>query len=822
MSNPVYGKKSAASRNGIDRSGISGTALWTLAAALMLLLIWSAFQAALFNGQMIDFEQPIYTASLLAMIMFLGWIALSFTGFRLDDRRDLLAACSLLLPLTYALALPMAASRYAATTMLLIQAVYAAVFIIALYVLKEKRLNVAIQNAVLGLSYFIVLFGLLNWLGASRLAGGLVGWFSNTVIGGVYVDAVMTDANGLRLTSIFQYANTYAAFLMAVLFLAVFALIRSERLTGMLLHGFMLVPAIVSLLLTLSRGGLVLLPVIFILLLLPLKPVRQCLWILHLAVAGLISLLITNRITVLGTGLHEAFSGSAALQAWAILIGASAVSAGLSWTIQRYAAPWLEVKCARWSDRRLAGLWIPLGAVALSALAAFLLLGTGLKSILPDNIETRLENINFRQHSVLERFTFYEDAMGVVADYPVLGAGGGSWSVLYEQYQNNPYVSRQVHNFFLQYLIEVGVLGLLVFMAFILYIFYRFLRNYLKRERDDFQNGYFYFILALTILVHSLLDFNMSYVFVGMLVFLGLGGMAAAGNGKALSARWSGAGPRLAYMGTLGVGAAFILFLSINYLSGGAAASEGRILYSTSQSYEAIKTPLAEALDKRPGHPEAALQLAMLNLAVAPQHPEAGFEEEAYRILTETLEREPHNKKLLGQLAVYYDLKGERAQAFAVYRDNAYKFSWDIDWYGQLINRAYSVGYEAHIQKDEARRDAAFADGLDAYRRVTEGVAHLATLPPEQLQGRPFAVTPAIALSAGRMQLISGDPAAAAETLRPVLSSDFADEANRETARWYLAALELSGSADQQLLDQLLAAEPTEQARIAAIVGGAY
>ncbi|MFD1903706.1 hypothetical protein ACFSQ7_05620 [Paenibacillus rhizoplanae] len=78
------------------------------------------------------------------------------------------------------------------------------------------------KNAILAIAYFIVGFGLLNWLGSWKFAGGLVGWFSNTVRGDKYLDAVMTDSNGLRLTSIFQYANTYAAFLMAFLFVAVF------------------------------------------------------------------------------------------------------------------------------------------------------------------------------------------------------------------------------------------------------------------------------------------------------------------------------------------------------------------------------------------------------------------------------------------------------------------------------------------------------------------------------------------------------------------------------------------------------------------------
>jgi O-antigen ligase len=144
---------------------------------------------------------------------------------------------------------------------------------------------------------------------------------------------------------------------------------------------------------------------------------------------------------------------------------------------------------------------------------------------------------------VLERFTFYKDALKVVKDYPVLGAGG--WASLYEHYQNNPYVSRQAHNFFLQYLIEVGILGFIIFMGFILFIFYKYIRGYMKRENDDYNNGFFYLIIALSILVHSLLDFNMSYAFMGIMVFLSLAGMAVVMESRPLrpGGMPSGSGP---------------------------------------------------------------------------------------------------------------------------------------------------------------------------------------------------------------------------------------------------------------------------------------
>lgn len=288
MSKPVYGKNAAQSRK-VEKIS---SPVWGLAVALILFLIWTPFQVGLFNGQQLDFEKPVYIASLLSSLLLLLWMGLYFTKFELEEQRDLIVVAALLLPLTYALSLFGAASHYMAMNLLLIQSMYIAVFIIAFYLLKQKQLNVVIQNAVLAISYFIVMFGLSNWLGGAKFAGGLVGWFSNTVRDGKYLDAVMTDSNGLRLTSIFQYANTYAAFLMAFLFVAVFALIRSKKWYGTLTHGFMLVPIIVSLLLTLSRGGLVMLPVVFILLLILLKPAQQILWIIHLAIAGIAALAV--------------------------------------------------------------------------------------------------------------------------------------------------------------------------------------------------------------------------------------------------------------------------------------------------------------------------------------------------------------------------------------------------------------------------------------------------------------------------------------------------------------------------------------------------
>src|SRR5690606_9152383 len=114
------------------------------------------------------------------------------------------------------------------------------------------------------------------------------------------------------------------------------------------------------------------------------------------------------------------------------------------------------------------------------------------------------------------------DAMKVVADYPLLGAGGGGWSVLYEQYQNNPYISRQAHSFFVQTMVEVGILGFIALIALILVVFYRYLKHYWS-DRDSQPEHFVFFILALSLLAHSAVDFDMSYMYYAGVVFFTLG-----------------------------------------------------------------------------------------------------------------------------------------------------------------------------------------------------------------------------------------------------------------------------------------------------------
>lgn len=831
MTNQVYGnmydESSKKERISIERMNSGTVLIWTLVSALIIFLIWAPFQQGLFNGQSIDFEKQIYWAAVWSAALLLLGLAAFFKHLRIANYREITAVGVWLLPLTYILSSFVAVSHYLAMDMILVTCISATFFTLGVFLLQHRSANRVMRIALLWTTYLIVIYGFINWFGQRIFAGSLVNWFSHVVENGIYKDAVMTDSNGLRLTSVFQYANTYAAFLMAMLFAVLFTASRSVKLHDRLIHGFMLVPIILSIALTLSRGGLVMLPVVFIVLLLLLKPAQQLIWIINLVISAAISFVVLQPITDLGLSLNQVYNGADAFKGWALLIGASAVNAALIWLTGRYLKPLFERKFEKWSARRTASLWLPLGGLLVVAVLGLLLIGTSLKNALPENVRIRVENINFQQHSVLERITFYKDSMKMVADYPVLGGGGGAWAVMYEQYQNNPYVSNQTHNYFLQYLDETGIVGILILLSFLIYVFYQYLRSYYREQDEEKKQGhFFYFLIAFSILAHSVLDFNMSYVYVSILVFFSLGGMAAAikatpfsrkkeADAKTKTTDASKGIPTL-YTAAAGIAAIVLLVFSGRYVAAAGDAQEASRLFQSPEqkSYEQVREPLDNALKIRPTDPTTVVQLAAVLQSVYNSTQDINYLNEAETVLKNALEREPYSKGIINQLASVYVLKTETENSFNLLAGNLYKFNWDMSWYEQVIGQSVTVSYLSLNLGDTESQKSAAQKGADAYNRMLAGVEHLKTLPEGQLQGREFSVTTATTLNAGKAMFLSGQTEEAASTLKGMLTEDFANAENLDAARWYLASLKKLGQEDAAIYEKLIAADPSAEQQI--------
>ncbi|MDF2959490.1 MAG: O-antigen polymerase [Paenibacillus sp.] len=817
----VYGKKTTIK---VDEEKNS-LLFWFLAGFVTLFLFWAPFQKALFNGNTIDFERPIYSSLVWGFIVLLVASIYLFYNWKLRDHRDILSLIIWLLPLSFLLSKVSEASHYYATNMLYIQMLYAVFFILGIYLCRGNIGNKVLTYSLMGSGYAVVWFGVINWLGYKQPAAKMIQWFVELPNKSEYKDAVMSAENQLRLTSTFQYANSYAAFLIALLLGAVYLIVSSKKPQSILVNALMLVPIIVSFFLTISRGGLVVLPIIILLILPFMKLTKQIFFFLYLGVSFLISLLILGKVTAVGEQAYLKQDLSSASEGLWTIIGASVICAAIIWLLQKFVYPAVEQRLSSKIKIKFANIVLPVAALIIGSLGIFLLFGnTGATNLLPDYMKNRIESINFNQHSVLERGTFYKDSIKLFKDYPIIGAGGGAWAALYEKYQNNPYVSRQAHNFFVQYLVETGVVGIVILLGFLIYVFSLYIRHQLKAQEDGPDRHVFY-IVTISLLVHSIIDFDLSYVFLGIVVFLSLGAMVShvtiSPNLRLIK---EGTLPYVnkIYPGILLLLSIIMFFISAQNLNANSLYRSAVAATNSNKAVNDIFTPLNKALGIQKNHPDYTLFKTSLLLQLYQQSKDEKYYTELLDVINQLKTKEPHNRYLVEQETQAYLIKNQLAKAQELTNLQIDNFPWDISLYERSIDLDLQLAENARQQKNDALKTQYWNHAFEVHNKVLSKMKELESLPKEQVQGRAFNVTNKMSLRLGQIEYIRGQYDRAITLLKMHLNDQFDDPSNREIARWYLAALQKQNKNDEALFNKLVTKDPKERDELTRLINATF
>jgi hypothetical protein len=829
---------SRAKSNGTITTEKSSVIFWLLVVITGLFMFWAPFQRALFNGGTFDFERPIYSASVWSSIILLLISILAFFVFKLKEKKDVLTILVFMMPLTYVISLSNAASHYLATNMVYIQMLYATFFILGVFLTKNKIGTIIIARLFMVSGYFIVVFGLLYWLGNGSFAGHLVKWFAfmDGTNSNLYRDAVLTDVNGSRLTSVFQYANTYAALLITLILSSLFYIIKSRKWYVVLPHAFLLVPTIVSFWLTLSRGAIVVIPVIVLVMLFFFKISRQIIALIQLVLAFITSLVILQKVSDIGIGLQKQTNSTESWHGWSILLLASLVFTVLSIVIQVFVQPWLERMVSRFDSKKYATFFLPIVTIIIGVIGAILIFSdTGVKNLLPDNVRTRIGNINFQQNSVLERGTFYKDAVKLWTDYPILGAGGGAWASLYEKYQNNPYTSRQAHNFALQYLVEAGALGFLAFISFVIAVSFFYIRSYIKNSQEKRDLHFLFFIIVISLLAHSMIDFDLSYVYMGAILFLSLGGMLGNSSSSELKLKSDSLVVHKSFPAAIGITSLVMFFISAQLLSANSSYKETLNVIKTSQDYNQIVKPLDKAISLHPGHPDYLLtgQASRIGILLQvynqmqkenPNDPTKSepFFNQAQDLMSQLLKKEPHNRVVAMQQLNMLLIKGNKQGALEWSNAQIPNYPWYMDMYEKSISLNIELAGEANAKGNAQEFNSRLDSALATYKDVLTRIDSLKNLPKEQAQGREFAVTPSMALNIGQISYMRGDYKGAIALIQPHITENMDDQVNRLLVRWYLAILQKQGTPDQALMNKLIAKDPAEKQSVDTIIAAVF
>lgn len=790
---------------------------WGLLVFTVLFVFWTPYYRALFNGHTADFEGPIYSALVWGMVALFTLAIYLFYRWRLRDVRDVLMLFVWLIPITYFISLIPAESSYLSRNLLYIQILQVLFFLIGAEFARNRRAIGMITFGIIGTSFLIMIFGILHWFGS---AGWIMKGFVEPGAEPIYNNAVMKDSNGYRLTSVFQYANTYAAYLIAMLFSSVFLLLQSRRWYAIIFHAGVLVPILLSFMLTLSRGAIVIIPVILIIILLFLPLYRQLLLMLYLVVAGVATLLILEPTTTIGQQIQQGLEASRGT-GWALLLGASLATAGIIWGIQYYVAPKLKKFTETRFKFRFVSIVLPVVIVALGTIGATLLFtDSGVVNLLPDNIKKRVENINFAQHSVLERGTFYKDSLKLVKDYPILGAGGGAWTALYEKYQNNPYLSRQAHSYFFQYVTEVGFVGLLVLTIFLFAIFYYYIRHYIHSSPEVRGKHFVFFIFAVSLLIHSAIDFDMSYVYITSVVFLCLGSLIAPVQVhdkflKHLTKSENGHKRlRKVYPAVVGIIAIIVFIMGVRLIGGHNAFLQGFHAAQKERPFPEIMEKLDRSLKLATNHPDYTLFTVSLLHQAYDQTRDKKYYDQAVDAIQSLRKAEPYNRGAVEFEFNQLLIDNQYVEGLELLERETLNFPWYLDFYEHRINLNFQLGNQARLENNIQTMDLYWDAAFEIYDSVLQRIRHLDTLPDEQLQGQEFEVTPNIALPLGQIEYIRGNYDKSAEILKLGIRKTLEESADVLIARWYLAALGKQGKEDKALYNKLIAQDPNEAVQI--------
>lgn len=336
-----------------------------------------------------------------------------------------------------------------------------------------------------------------------------------------------------RIASTLQYPNTLGIFLAMLTVVGVALSVKTDRLWPKLFFavgGAVLVTVVLG---TQSRGSWVVYPFIlggFAAVLPEAYRWRAAYHILIQVSCGLLA----------AKGFFDALkAGEPNTALW--YLGAGAAAALMLQTLYHGLGVWLNRETVAESTRRLVA-WGGVGYCCL-VLALYLMYAAaampaaGGRALLAEDVFVRAGAISGEERSFTDRMTMNRDALRIVGDYPVTGAGGGGWNALYHQYQSYPYWTTETHNYFFQTWVEAGTVGFAAVLALWGFFIYLLVRLWRYGMRDGvWVSTWAAAVAVLGLGLHSFFDFNLSMAAMGLLLFSYMG-LVRAGAGLAVGAK---------------------------------------------------------------------------------------------------------------------------------------------------------------------------------------------------------------------------------------------------------------------------------------------
>ncbi|MCM0647404.1 O-antigen ligase family protein [Clostridium swellfunianum] len=276
--------------------------------------------------------------------------------------------------------------------------------------------------------------------------------------------------------------------------------------------------------------------------------------------------------------------------------------------------------------------------------------------------------------SFYERLVFYEDGLKLLK-HNLFGIGAGRFS--YEQfaYQTAMYDVKYIHNGFLQVAIDFGIIFFLIYFGLIFYVLFR---NFNRQKLGTLQ-----FVIPMMILVHSLIDFSMSFILLNIILWFYLGtGFKKIGRKTAY------------YKGAIALFLAFEIAL--------AAFLPGELVYNMASFSTNSNYSLLKVIDKFPV--KTVRYYDKLSVAAYSMYKKSGdinYLKEAEEGLNKCLNEHGADGRIYELLGKVYFALGDYDKAVEALEDSVMERKYYIVSYDALIEGYYNMYKKDKLTKEQ-------------------------------------------------------------------------------------------------------------------------
>lgn len=134
---------------------------------------------------------------------------------------------------------------------------------------------------------------------------------------------------------------------------------------------------------------------------------------------------------------------------------------------------------------------------------------------LPSEIIAKLRTSGIITRNLTERLDFLKSALVGMISNRGLGIGGGGWKYAHFKYQDYKSSITEVHSYIGQLSVELGAIGIFAYLGLIVSLIVYAIKNIKKNEKNEIP----VMCAILVVVLHSCLDFEMSYFFIMLVTY---------------------------------------------------------------------------------------------------------------------------------------------------------------------------------------------------------------------------------------------------------------------------------------------------------------